>query len=499
MKRIKENGKLLICIEYAAAAICGCIFVLICASWTSPLFAQSYGYDSSWYSLMGRAITKGYVPYRDYFDLKGPVFFFIEAIGQAVMTGRNGVFIIECTASAVSSVFIYKTARLRIGRLQSALVLFFYYLVYVSLLWGGNTCEEYMMAFNYVCIYLALKYIKDYEENGEENEKPDPSMPAFFFGITFGIIALSKITVAAPLLAAVITVVYVLLRDKRADLVLKCALIFIGGTAVIAIPVCMYFVFNGAFDDFIYCAFEFAFKRSTDYYEKFSIEWEKNLAICITGLIAGLLLKYDDKKEEHLKIFLILLSVITYAALHLGTPYTYYFITEIAVFVIMLIEGFSYYNRVKSGKDELKKLMLLEGLILLIAFSYAGPARDKLSENLMFLRYPGDVYYEGCIDTYEFIPFYEREEVYNLESGMIYYEINRSLPMNKYSVNLPYFLHLDPQIKENVMAYLTVRKPKWIISEHMAEFDDEDVRDYVFSNYELVRQTSAEEIYRRVE
>ena len=91
-------------LEYAAVMISGCIFVLVSASWTSPLFPEMYGYDSAWYSMMGRAITEGFVPYRDYFDLKGPVFFFIEAIGQAVIKGRNGIFLIECIASAFSSV-----------------------------------------------------------------------------------------------------------------------------------------------------------------------------------------------------------------------------------------------------------------------------------------------------------------------------------------------------------------------------------------------------------
>ena len=501
-------------LEYAAVMISGCIFVLVSASWTSPLFPEMYGYDSAWYSMMGRAITEGFVPYRDYFDLKGPVFFFIEAIGQAVIKGRNGIFLIECIASAFSSFFIYRSCRLFLSRKKSALVLILYYFVYVFLLWGGNTCEEYLMAFNYACIYILLLFIKGFMEEG--NTENAPSF-AFFFGLSFGVMALSKITVSAPVIAAALTVCLLLIREKKAVLIPGLALMFLFGVVAIALPVCLYFIFNGAFKDFIYCAFEFAFKRSTDYYETFSIEWERNLSICYAGLITGLIIKRKDPLCSYRRIFLMILSVITYLVLHLGTPYTYYFITEIPVFVLLLIEGISYMDllseggcdeetekheegddrkRIKIRAGVLYRLLCVEALVCMILFMYALPVFDKLSENLMYLKYPGDSYYEGCIDTWDYIPFYERDEVYNLESGMIIYEINRAFPANRYPVNLPYFLHLDPVIKQNVLAYLEVKKPKWIISEKMEDFDDEDIRDYVFTNYELKKQTNTHEIYR---
>jgi hypothetical protein len=172
---------------------------------------------------------------------------------------------------------------------------------------------------------------------------------------------------------------------------------------------------------------------------------------------------------------------------------------------MMLIEGAAQLELVLSEKikgegklssDLIYRLMCIEALSCMIVFMYSAPVFDKLSENLMYLQYPDDAYYEGCIDTWEYIPFYERDDVYNLESGMIIYVINGALPANKYPVNLPYFLHLDPVIKKNVLSYLEVRKPKWIISEKMGDFDDEDTRNYVFSNYELKKQTNSHEIYR---
>nr|MCR4589444.1 hypothetical protein [Lachnospiraceae bacterium] len=102
----------------------------------------------------------------------------------------------------------------------------------------------------------------------------------------------------------------------------------------------------------------------------------------------------------------------------------------------------------------------------------------------------------ACREIYYLVPGWEREDIYNLESGMIYYEVNQTLPANRYPVNLPYFLHLDPRIKTDVMNKLLYDTPKWIISERIWDFDDEDVKSFVKANYELVADNEGEELYR---
>ncbi len=563
--------------------ISGCIFVFLAASWTSPVFPFAYGYDSSWYSLMGRAITEGHVPYRDYFDLKGPVFFFIEAIGQFFLKGRPGIVLIECIANAASAIFIWKTARLYLKRRYCAAILAVYYFIYFFLLWGGNTCEEYMTAFNFACIYLALDYLKKISET---DTFTGYETAAFVFGFSFGVIALSKVTVAAPMLAAALTVMIGLIRKKQAKLLLPIIGLFLAGAAFIVVPVCAYFALNHAFDRFIYCAFTFAFMRSTDYYETFSLEWEKNLTICyVVFIFSAFIWKNVNKKLRYFREFLIIVSAFTFLALHLGTPYTYYFITELTVFVPFLMVFFRLADdaaegrapeceeeeesrasagtesaSVKAGAEapgeavaeaaaasgeqavteaaaasgeravtetaaasgeeavaetaaafgerapsaaavrkRLKRLLLAEAGVLIVLGFYWKPVIDKMAENVRLHRYPSRDYYDASLEVRAMIPPEDQYRVYNLESGMIYYEMIQELPTNQYPVNLPYFLHLDPSIKADVMDYLTHRRPTWIISEDMESFDDDDVKAYVFSHYVLVADTEAEELYRSVE
>ena len=129
---LKEHRKVLF--EHAAVFLYGCIFMLLASSWSSPIFKESYGYDSAWYSTVGRALLAGFVPYRDLFDLKGPAFFFYEAFGQLFLKGRNGVFLIQCISGGISAVLMYRIAKRLLSASLSCVALLVTYFPYFYLL-----------------------------------------------------------------------------------------------------------------------------------------------------------------------------------------------------------------------------------------------------------------------------------------------------------------------------------------------------------------------------
>lgn len=61
-------------------------------------------------------MTKGYLPYRDFFDQKGPYLFFIQWLAQIIWSGRVGIFILEVLSVASSCFLCYKTASLFLKR-----------------------------------------------------------------------------------------------------------------------------------------------------------------------------------------------------------------------------------------------------------------------------------------------------------------------------------------------------------------------------------------------
>ena len=478
---------------YLVVAISGCIFILLASSWTSPLYKNAYGFDASWYSLAGRAIVEGKVPYKDLFDLKGPTLFFYEAIGQFFIRGRNGIYLIQCISISFTAVLIYKCARLYAGKIWSSIVLILFYFVYADLLWGGNTVEELFMPLNMICIYLALKCLKNREFENTETK-------AFVFGISFFIIFWGKMTVAAPMVAATLTVFICLLIEKRYAEVINCIKYFFFAGFCTTAPILAYFMMRGALKDMIFCVFQLGFKRGTDYYESFSLEWELNLMICSLVFVFSILLWLKKKVPLYIKIFMTLMSVVIYALLHLGTPYTYYFITELPLYVCFLIFLPCLATKIKVKRPiSLISAIVSVAIFFTILIYFGQNSLDKIEENIDIYKHDGgSEYVQQVREIYAEIPENEKDELYNLESGMIFYEVLQELPNNKYPVNLPYFLHLYPEIKTNVLNYLDVKKPAWIVSENLYGFDDEDIRNYVWSHYMQVKVNGAEELYWRV-
>lgn len=475
--------------ELFFVALSGILFILLASSWTSPLFPGSYGYDSSFFSLVGRGILEGKVPYRDFFDLKGPVFFFLEALGQLLCRDRFGIVLLQFAAITVTVTMLYRISLFYITKKQAVCVLAVFYFVYTTCLWGGNSVEELCLPFNMTCIYMGIRYLKERDWDKIE-------LPAFFFGISFSVMALSKVTVAAPMIAMTLTVVWFLFREKQTDKLFKCIFLFLGGVCMVAVPVFVFYGVRGALSDMIFCTFRIAFRRSTDYYEGFSLKWESYLLICY----AAFLYTYMKRKEEGFeKWFMGILAVVTFLLLHLGTPFDYYFITTLPLIAWVCISFFCDLNAHPQERN-LNRILFAEFALLMVLFSYGDDTVGKLRENAdIAFRGTEMNYYNDCKAILDLIPENERADIYCLESGMIFYEVNQLMPANEYPVNLPYFMELNPPIRQKVLDRIQNDTPKWLISESIADFDDEEVRMAVYDHYELVASNSAEQLYRRIE
>ena len=59
---------------------------------------------------IGKAMKEGKIVYKDIFDHKGPILFFIQMIGQYICDGRFGIFLLQILALFISNIFLYKSA-----------------------------------------------------------------------------------------------------------------------------------------------------------------------------------------------------------------------------------------------------------------------------------------------------------------------------------------------------------------------------------------------------
>lgn len=296
-------------ITYICLAAVSVGFLYAFSLWTSPNYEHWYGCDASFFTLVGRGILSGMVPYRDFYDLKGPYFFFIQALGQFIRKGHVGLFILQAVALWASLVLIYKLGRLYISHKKTLGIIVFFLLAYISLLWGGNCLEEFTLPMNLLVIYLNLKYLigpkiiktaadsePDAEEKTEEKRNLSLYLCAAITGLCFTIMTFSKVTAGAPLIGLCVGILILMMKRKQFKDFAFYALYFLLGAVVGFVPLLIYFGYHGCILKMLYCTFIFGFKRSSDLSRILSWELETKVSGATFAAIFALLhLLYVEK------------------------------------------------------------------------------------------------------------------------------------------------------------------------------------------------------------
>ena len=79
--------------EYILLGIVAILYILIFSTTTSPLFGEPFAGDSSMFQTIGKYWAQGSLPYVDLWDSKGPVIFFINALGYFIAGSKTGIFL----------------------------------------------------------------------------------------------------------------------------------------------------------------------------------------------------------------------------------------------------------------------------------------------------------------------------------------------------------------------------------------------------------------------
>ena len=93
--------------------------------------------------MTGRAMISGAVPYIDFFDIKGPVLFLIQALGQWIYPGKLGTLLVQLPFLLAFVFLSYRTALMFVSERKALIcTLCVFYLIH-STFESGNLTEEY--------------------------------------------------------------------------------------------------------------------------------------------------------------------------------------------------------------------------------------------------------------------------------------------------------------------------------------------------------------------
>lgn len=226
-------------------------FALIFYAFNTPL-GPSIGSDNAIYLTMGTAIARGYAPYTEIFDHKGPLVFLLQAIPQALSGGYSTLSVfIQQTLFLFACLRVIDAIARAMGVRHSAPAQLAYLALIGSLVGGGNLTEEYTSLFTLIGLYAAVRVF-----GGEEERAPRSLVaPAALMGAMAMLCLLTRANNALPLCGAALGLCLWLLLSRRFAQLGACALGFAAGAVVAALPVALWLAANGALQASIYGAF----------------------------------------------------------------------------------------------------------------------------------------------------------------------------------------------------------------------------------------------------
>ena len=186
--------------------ILSAVIIMTLVTTSSPIYPFNVWDDTNVYFTLGREILNGRVPYRDLYEQKGPIFLFMYSFAALISkTGFTGVWVLECIAASLFSVFSWKTVKLFINDIPKyaiGLVPVLLSAVYTLGMFNyGGSAEELCFPLMSVVFFIALKMIR-----AGKSSLPDKKS-SFVCGIIFGIIFWSKYTLLGFIFAFIVLII----------------------------------------------------------------------------------------------------------------------------------------------------------------------------------------------------------------------------------------------------------------------------------------------------
>ena len=241
MFKNKESNK----ISYLILLVVSFVFLL--NSPLNPIVPGQIKADSGVFRTVSMLMRKGYFPYRDTFDHKGPLLYVYNYLGDMISTSY-GTWLIEVISLFITLIFMYKIAKLKCNKKSSLFITITCLLPLIFYFDGGNYTEEYALPF----IAISTFYFLDYLLNNKISNKR-----LLLIGATCGGVLLLRPNMIISWGFFSIYILVDLIRKKDYKFLFKCIYLFFLGVLLFITPFIIWIIMNNAFSDFIYQYFKF--------------------------------------------------------------------------------------------------------------------------------------------------------------------------------------------------------------------------------------------------
>lgn len=366
-KKLQENKKINMKIGKKPYMIIFCLIISLCTlmicSQNSPLYAINDWVDANAFMTVGKGMAHGLIPYKNLFEQKGPLLYFIYMIGYLISNHSFlGIFIIEVVFGTIFLYYGHKIIELFTDKKYSYIILpiLFTMICTSQAFCHGGSAEELCLPFFMYSLYHLLNYYK--------NEKINNKI-IFLNGLTAGFIFMIKYTLVGFWFGFMMFIFFDQIYKKNIKDSFKYCVIFLIGMSIPFALFSIYFIINGALNDFINTYFLFNIKyysgTKTTILQKISNSFTNSasnflesgvlLLVLFIFAIAIVLFTDDFMIKARYKIFLTITIIITIIMCYIGENYYYYYNLILLPFIIItIIEIFikidPYLKKLKSFK-----------------------------------------------------------------------------------------------------------------------------------------------------
>ncbi|WP_022779303.1 glycosyltransferase family 39 protein [Butyrivibrio sp. AE3009] len=472
---------------YVLMFVSAAIFVLIASATTSPLYPNYKGWDSGLFQVIGKGWLQGHVPYKELYDQKGPAIFFISTLGYAIAGSEIGVFIIQIAFMFASECIIYKICNRVFKDWAAFLIAALGIFVFACNYEFGNLCEEYCNPLLLASMYLVTRWI-DNKNSGENSHNP---LYAFVYGITFGFSMMTRLTNAIGVCVAVFFIMLYLIFKKEFANLLKNAVGFILGTALIVAPFMIYFAVKGATYDFWYGTLLYNIAYATNSKGgimtviKGAAGQIGSYAIMAAGIICIIRKKYFDGT------LYFSLGAATEVLLMNIMNYGHYSMITFAYLPIAIYALKKNIDECKDDTDSLGKLTTRLAIIVMagvVLIAGARTGKEMLKLKNYYNRYYADsqanavLQYKQLLDVVGRIPEEDRNSIVGYGTNPWFYLDMDITPACKFFVMQDWQAEFSEDFRSKLVTEFEARKPKWIV---YSNAEESSIGEILSSYYEV--------------
>ena len=258
-------------ISYEESGIWRCLLCLISAvlivavcSRSSFLYAFNIWDDVNSYFTVGKCIFRGFVPYRDLFDQKGIMLYFIYGLASLISpTTFIGVYIFEVIAAFFTLLAIFRIYQQFLKTMMMPYIItpITGAVIYSSYdFWWGGSAEEFLFPFVMWGLYLTVYHFR--------NSYPEPMdyRTVLLGGLLSGCVLNIKFSSLGFFFGWMAFVFFAdLIGGKAVKKAFVSCIVFLGGMGIATIPWIIYFWANDAIYDWLHV---YIYKNVFEYSKK---------------------------------------------------------------------------------------------------------------------------------------------------------------------------------------------------------------------------------------